>query len=600
MTRLARVVFGVLVAASLAAFFAAQELKSQPSVIQDFQLRWRVVSPNADSRNDVQRVRFRLKEADTVDVAIVDADGDQVREIVSGDHLVAYRYPRPTPRWDGNDERGRPAPDGTYRVRITLRNQGRNVVVPDAFRVDRTPPRVRVVSVGPRREPGPELLPNPRGAAARIRLNAVARNGRGRLLVFRTDVVPSRLTATRSIRRGADTITWNGNDDQGRPAPPGTYAAVAELRDAAGNIGTSVPLDAAGLPRRVYGERLPGRGGITIRRLAAQPPLYPGRIGGGRIGMLVDARGRPYEWSVRRVGGDTIRRGTASRPQVALKPPGRGSGVYIFEARRGPRRAMVPFAVDDAQRHRVLVVLPLMTWQGRNPVDDDGDGLPNTLTTGQGVKLARVLGRPLPPTFAAREAPVLIHLDRNRHRFDVTTDVALAKRRGPRLAGHSGVIVAGDAAWLPRDLQRRLRTFVTRGGTLAAFGVGSFQRQARLTRRLRLVKPTPPASADLWGTRVSAPRRGAYDLTALDDRIELFAGTEGAFNGFTIAEETTAIGSARLLSSAVTRDGTAVMTALRVGRGTVIRFGLPELPRRLQDDPEVQALMERTWELLSR
>ena len=381
---------------------------------------------------------------------------------------------------------------------------------------------------------------------------------------------------------------------------PGTYLAVAELRDVAGNVGTSVPLDVRGLPEVVYGQRLPGRGGITVRALASQPPLLPASAGGPRVALLVDARGQRYDWSIRRVGGATIRRGSATRPAVDLKPPGRDSGVYLFDVRRGARRAAVPFAVDDARRHRVLVVLPLMTWQGRNRVDDDGDGLPNTLSGGLGVKLGRVLASPLPAGFAQREAPLLIHLDRNRHRYDVTTDVALAAGRGPRLGSHSGVLVAGDAAWLPRDLQRRLRRFVTSGGTLATVGTGSFQRQARLTGRLRLVDPTPPASADLWGSKVAAPRSGGFDLTGLDDSIELFRGTDGTFERFAVAEETTSPGNAKLLSSAVTTDGRTVITALRVGSGTVIRFGLPELPARLAADAEIQTLMERTWELLSR
>ena len=600
MTRLSQIVFGLLVAASLAAFFVAQELKSQPSVIQDFQLRWPVISPNADSRNDAQTLRFRLKESDTVDVAIVDADGDVVREIASGRPLKAYRYLDPRPTWDGRTADGAPAPDGIYRVRVSLRDQGRSVVLQDAFRVDRTPPTPHIVSVGPQREPGPELLPGAQGHAAAINLAEPVRNKRGRLLVFRTDVAPARLAAERVISPGARQVTWNGNDDAGRPAPPGTYLAVAEVRDAAGNVGTSVPLDRRGLPQQVYGRRLPGRGGITIRRLAAQPPLLPARAGGERVRLLVDARGDDYTWTVRRVGGSTIRRGSAARPLVALKPPGRDSGVYLFETRRAVRRAAVPFAVDDREHHRVLVVLPLMTWQGRNPVDDDGDGLPNTLSAGHGVKLARVLAQRLPATFAAREAPVLIHLDRGRHRYDVTTDVALALGRGPRLAGHAGVLVAGDAAWLPRALQSRLRRFVRAGGTLAAMGVGSFMRQARLTKRLRLVDPTPPASADLWGTRLAPPRRASFTLTGLDDTIELFRGTDGTFGSFAVAEETTSAGTAKLLSSAVTQDGRSVITALRVGKGTVIRFGLPELPARLADDTKIRTLMERTWDLLSR
>ena len=379
MTRLSQVLFGALVAASLAAFFVAQELKSQPSLIQDFQLVWPVISPNADSRNDAQRVRFRLKEADTVDVAIVDSDSDEVREILSGAPLAAYRYPAADAllgraRRQRRPGAGRRLPGAHHvaRPRAQRDRPGRLPRRPhSARRAD------RLDRAGPR--PRPEILPTRTREPARIRINAPVRNGRARMLFFRTDVFPARLAAQRAMAAGTSVVSWNGTDDEGRPVAAGTYLAVAEVRDAAGNIGTSTALDARGLPRRVYGRPLPGRGGITVRRLAAQPPLLPGRVGGPRIALLVDSRNRPYDWTVRRVGGPTIRRGRADRPQVALKPPGSGSGVYIFEAVRGPHRAAVPFAVDDAGHHRVLVVLPLMTWQGRNLVDDDGDGLPNDL-----------------------------------------------------------------------------------------------------------------------------------------------------------------------------------------------------------------------------
>jgi DNA-3-methyladenine glycosylase len=59
---------------------------------------------------------------------------------------------------------------------------------------------------------------------------------------------------------------------------------------------------------------------------------------------------------------------------------------------------------------------------------------------------------------------------------------------------------------------------------------------------------------------------------------------------------------ARLLSSAVTEAGRAPITAVRFGRGLVLRYGLPELPVRLtrdESDPTT-ALMARTWTLLSR
>ena len=115
------------------------------------------------------------------------------------------------------------------------------------------------------------------------------------------------------------------------------------------------------------------------------------------------------------------------------------------------------------------------------------------------------------------------------------------------------MLIAGDAVWLPPALQRRLRRFVARGGTLATVGVDSLQRQARLTPGLRLVEPTPRASTDLWGSRVTPPQAGAFDLVGLDDALGLFAGTGGRFPGFHAAEVTTSPGPAKLASSAVTR-----------------------------------------------
>ena len=67
----------------------------------------------------------------------------------------------------------------------------------------------------------------------------------------------------------------------------------------------------------------------------------------------------------------------------------RARGVYRL--RLMPPRAPppVPIAVaGGGGGGRVLVVLPAITWQGLNPVDDDADGFPDTLDNG-GVRPAR-------------------------------------------------------------------------------------------------------------------------------------------------------------------------------------------------------------------
>lgn len=602
MTRVSRVVFGLLVAASFGAFFAAQQLKSSPSVVQLFQLGWPVFSPNGDGRKDLQRIHFRLKRADTVDVAVLDTGGDVVKELGTGIALARYRTTAPgTLTWDGTTSAGKPASDGTYRVRITLRHEGRSVVMQRAFGVDRTPPAPRVLSIGPTRErhKGPELLPHANGAPARIRFSAPAHSGR--LLIFRTAPGPVRRVRAITIPEAATTMRWSGIAHDGRPAAAGTYLAVLEVRDIAGNIGTSVPLGPGGLPVVAYGLRAPGNGGMEIRDLAVQPPLGPVKPG-ARVALAVDARGKPYTWSARRIGAAVSRRGSKRGPFVNLKVPSRSAGLFLFTARRAGHEASAPFLVSAPVRRPVLVVAPLMTWQGRNALDDDGDGFPNVLARGQRSRLARVLATPLPQGFAAHEAPLFSWLDRAGHLYDATTDAALALSAGPGLAGHRGVLLAGDTVWLPAPLQRRLLRFVRAGGTLVSMGTGSLRSTVRLTQHLRMDRPTPAAKTDLFGSELAPLRRLAkpVDLTNSNDRAGLFSGTEGLFHGFSLIEELRSPGTSPLTATAVTPDGSIAIEALKVGRGRVVRFGLPQLAARLGTDVDVQALMERTWQLLSR
>jgi hypothetical protein len=600
LSRLTAGVFAVLVLATFAAFFVAQRLKNAPPVLGQIGVRG-VFSPNGDGRFDVTRLTFRVKETDEVSVAVLDVNGDEVRELLSGRHVTKGTLVRL--KWDGRTDAGRRAPDGRYRYRITLQHKGRSVVLANSVRIDTTPPRPLVTSIGPSREPGPELLPTQEGGDAVVHLQAPGTKPVVRL--FKTGPGPTRLVRQEKLPDGTKVWHWNGLTPSGRPVSAGTYLVSIETRDVAGNRGLSPPLTRGGLPATSYGARLPGHGGITVRYLGVRPPAVA-TPSGDPVEFFVDARRRPWSWSVRRVGSGAAtpsRRKTSAR--VRLHAPGRESGVYLMRVRTATHSATVPFAVQSAKRHAVLVVLPVMTWQGRNSVDDDGDGLPNVLDRGVGAKLFRVYaGDGLPAGFAARDAPLLAWLDRRGHRYDITTDVALAAGRGPRLEDHTGVILPSDVRWLPRAVQQRLRRYVRNGGHVASFGIDALRRQVSLTRRGRMVDPTPPATTDVFGVRlrrlVRLPKPS--NLVSADDSIDFFMGTAGAFGPFSLVQEAD-LGSAA--ASAVTENpqtGRPVIAASRLGKGLVFRFGAPELASHLSSrahDADTAALLDRTWTLLS-
>jgi hypothetical protein len=607
-SRFSGFVFAALVLATFGAFFAAQRLKATPSVVGEFRHN-PFFSPNRDGRFDRATVRFEIRKRGRVSLAVVDADGDVVRELIDDDTFLPYHEIRA--RWDGTDEDGARAPDGVYRYRITLPDQGRNVVIPESVRLDTTPPKPRVIAIGPAKDkvPRPELLPLPGGGEAVVHFTAPrARSARKKILLFKTGPGPVKQVGPPiPLADDATQWRWSAQTETGRPVSPGTYLVAIQARDQAGNIGTSPPLDRRGLPTITYGRPLPGRGGITVRYLGVQAPPAPVAVG-KPVAFGVDPRGERWAYTVRRVGSnEVVARGGHTRGGVfRITAPGEESGVYLFDVRTRTRHVTVPFAVQGAERRPVLVVLPTMTWQGRNPVDDDGDGLPNLLDRGLPVRLNRVLaGDGLPAGFAQRDAPLLAWLARSGRRFDVTTDAALAAGTGPKLTGHKGVLLPSDVRWLPAPLQSRLRTFTRGGGTVVSLGLDSLRRQVRLTPRGRLVDPTPPAESDLFGGRLGAVQRppAPVTLTEAGDRIDLFAGTDGQFPGWRALEPLGAVGDqGRLLSSAVTEAGRAPITAARFGKGLVLRYGLPELPVKLTRDEtdSTTALMARTWTLLSR
>jgi FlgD Ig-like domain len=613
LTRLARVVFALLVVASFGAFFVAQRLKGAESVAEITHLK-RFFSPNGDGRRDVDRITFKVKEPGRVTVTIVNRDGDRVRRLA--DDVDARPQTPVHVIWDGRTDGGLRAPDGLYRMQVGLRRTGRTVVVAGSFNIDTTAPKPVVLSVTP-------PIAGPVPGAFQIRTRGVGRRRAPSFRVLRTDVSPVREVARFRGRAGSRRGVWDGLID-GAPAPPGTYIVVVAVRDRSGNVGTA-PAVLPPVPGQVR-----GKPGITVRQITAQPPLEPVRAG-QRVEFFVDSRRRSYRWSIRRVGiAHPVKKGSAAPGrQLAIRAPQAESGAYLLQVRSGRYSARVPFLVQAPERARLLVVVPAITWLGVDQVDDDGDGLPNTLETGGPVEWPRVIAgdHGLPATFADQTAPLLVFLDRAHIRYDLTSDIALARSRDPRATDREGVILAGPLRWVPRTLARRLRRYVEDGGRLASFGTDSLRRGVRLGAN-RLTRPTQPTPIDPFGARLDPVRRaragedGLVPLTALadDPALGLLTGSDGIVGAFGRLEESQASSEARggkvvaALGQDVTeaeraaaeakgeqpRTALPALTAARLGKGVVVRVGLTEWVQRAGTDREVGQITRNIVDVLRR
>jgi hypothetical protein len=616
-TTLARVVFLALVAATFGAFFVAQRLKGSPPVVQLEGQRW--FSPNGDGRKDRAELTLRVRESDTLTADLIDATGTPVRR------LVTERAIRPSSpvrlRWDGRTDDGLIAPDGVYRIRGSLLGQGRSVINPKLITLDTTPPRPRVSRITPGQVVGPKA---PEMA---IRVSGISRRSATRFRVIRTDAGAAQLVAKGRRAPGLRRWIWNGRSG-GAPVPAGVYVVQVRVRDRAGNVGSNpvrVPFDAGDSP---------GPAGITVRSLAAQPPLRP-VTAGERADFFVDSRARPYRWAIRRVGGKRpVRRGkvaAGAEGPLRLRAPRGKSGLYLVELESGRHRTEVPFLVQARERATMLVVVPAITWLGTDPVDDPPlrDGMPDTLDRAGGgrVRWPRVFAGEdgKPAGFSTQVAPLLRYLDRNRIRYDLTSDLDLALTDSPRASDRKAVLLAGSMRWVPRPLARRLRRYVQDGGRLATFGAETLRRGVTIRaddaeRAGELLRPTQPSPQDPFGARLDPLRRAetAEPIAQLggDPAYGLFEGTGGTLDGFSAFEESappaedgkeTLLGAMGVAPPEPDPNAPAdepppeqryALTATRVGdEGLIIRVGLPQWTRRLKE-PQIDQVTRNIVDLL--
>ena len=583
-TVFARAAFVALIAATLLAFFISQRVKSTPAVIEVRRLPAEFYSPNADGHRSKNKLAFRLKSPDQATVVVTNAYGDVVRRLATDRPMQPYRS-LPL-KWDGRNDSGSLAPDGKYFVRINLREQRRSVTMPGVINLTTTPPTPKVVKVTP------DLIGS-RSRRVTAQVEGINPRRPTHFRVVRTDVTPPREVANRKAPAGSTELTWNARTN-GHPASPGTYMFVVSVQDRAGNTGTTP----AHIPPRP-GE-MKGHAGLTIRRLAVQPPLRP-VVAGKLASFFVDSRKRRFQWSVRRIGTrGVVKQGVAAPGKpLRVRAPGDNAGVYLLDVRAGSDDTTVPFMVQGPRRSGLLIVLPAVSWVGSNPVDDEPrDGVPNMLSNGSAVDSARPLTGPLgsglPRGFKSEIAPLLSYFDRASINYDLTSDLALStdsrtsksptagltadaedvaaisggdpsandgtpssnEQRG--LTDYQGVILLGPFRWITNSLGTDLRHYVDQGGRVASFGTKTLRAGVTIDKD-KFSHPTPISDTDAFGFKLVNPHSSATspsgnvkheaardegrhdnaDLLTLRDTASfpLLAGTDGVLSGFSRIEE---------------------------------------------------------------
>ncbi len=569
--------------------------------------------PTATSFRRMQVSFYLLGRADDVDVSIIDPAGAVVATLADSRHMGINR--RTLFTWDGRRSDGQYAPDGRYYIQVSLIHQGRTVRISnqnsgalEPVRVQNGPAPIRVTSV---RAGGaePAVFPQPGGHPVIVHFTHTSRTP-PTIRIYRTDL-PGRPRLVNSYRaKSFRNAFWNGALKDGRAAPQGTYL-----------VGLS-GLDHT-CSRQTFPATLPPapgstpHAGVTVRYLAAQPPMTAVAPGSAAT-VEIDARRHRYQWALRRAGSKAVlQSGFSSAVSLRVGLPAGSDGLYALAVRWGSHRTVVPLvagvtgsgsasgsasasASGGGASGRVLVVLPALTWQGLNPVDDDGDGMPNTLALGQPIRLARPLVDGLPAGFDD-EAGLLGYLRASGLRYSLTTDISLLGDGAAALNGWSGIVLAGSERWVPASLGSALSTYVEQGGHVLSLGIDALRRSVTVSGSQAL-DPSGPHAVDDLLARPGPVRRTRGSLILVDqDKLHIFSGTAQALTGFRSYQQFGPVQSpAAIVSSAGVSSTSAAVIGYTLGRGDVVDVGLPGFGSSLARNVNAGELVSRVWKLLSR
>ena len=220
-----------LLAATALAFVYTESLKLTPSPILGTSVLPKVISPVCDCPTDSAVIAFRLREADVVDVEMIDGGGNVVRHLVRRKKLprgpVSFV-------WNGrSDARVSRLPEGSYRPRVKLRRQHRTIVLPNPIRVDTTPPRR-----GDDAARAAGLLARTATHGATASSSATGVDEPARVALY----VDGERAVLKKGRKTEGTIDWFGRA-AGEPLPQGPYELRLGAVDIAGQRGAADPFE---------------------------------------------------------------------------------------------------------------------------------------------------------------------------------------------------------------------------------------------------------------------------------------------------------------------------------------------------------------------
>jgi hypothetical protein len=621
--------FAALVLATIAAFFVTQHLKVSTPLYNGDPIPFpgtsnpvsgRVCTTTSPSRKTVRvsfktmRVSFYLQhEPEDVSVYVTDSDEEIVATLASNRYMrVGVRNPDGDFSWNGREDphsSGPFAPDGTYYLEIVLQHAGRTYWLTgphQAIHILTSSPQPVVTSVRPSgltSSSGPPVISPPQTPVEISFKRASYRSAF--IQIYRTDLPGKpRMVYSFQVNPRLGRARWTGLIHGAAP-PAGTYLIAMFATDRACNAG-------------VYPAQLPPpagttRTGVSVRYLTVQAPLVP--IGAGSDATaLVDSGGQGFGWSLFRTGirhrlahGSVSPTGEGDSVSALRVPiPPLGAGLYTLVVRTPAHGAAAPLIASAGGRRaaaKVLVVLPALTWQGENPVDDTGDGLPSTLSAGDQVSLQRPLVDGLPAGWA-QESALLTYLDKHKLEYQLTTDLALAEGIGPTLAGHTGVILDGTFRWAPPTFETQLTAFARRGGRVLVIGAGSLQSAAPLhagASETFAGPATAPAAHDLFGAQAGPSEEVRTSLiTAFSpDPVGIFSNSPALLDFPRYQAIRPPAGVPASLAGVSNTAPAVIGFPYGADGGDVVEIGLDGFNSRLAHNVTAQELFLSLWQLLS-